>query len=222
MKSFLQLVSYLRQFTALQIFTIYLRYLIGGAFVMAAVGMDKLALSPRPVASTENTPLDELQPFQLFFRVMAESGLYWNFIGWVQLLAGSLLMTQRFATLGATMFFGMILNIFVITLSYDFRGTPIITGLMLLATIFLLLWEAERWLFLIKPYSTEKQHSVPVFDLMRKPYWEILGLVFWLIIIGFYWAGYDLRFQLSACFLLGLGAFIWFLISQKKQKIQKL
>jgi len=36
------------------------------------------------------------------------------------------------------------LNVFFITISYDFRGTPVVTGLMLLATVYLLIWDYDR------------------------------------------------------------------------------
>ncbi|HYO91504.1 MAG TPA: hypothetical protein VEQ40_07705, partial [Pyrinomonadaceae bacterium] len=38
----------------------------------------------------------------------------------------------------------IMLNVFVITLSYDFHFTPVITGSMLLATLYLLLWDYHR------------------------------------------------------------------------------
>jgi hypothetical protein len=42
------------------------------------------------------------------------------------------------------MFTPVIASIFVITLSYDFHGTPVITGMMLLATLYLLCWDWHR------------------------------------------------------------------------------
>ena len=46
-------------------------------------------------------------------------------------MAGLLLLTQRCALLGALAYVSIMANILVITLSYDFGGTPIITGLLL-------------------------------------------------------------------------------------------
>ena len=46
-------------------------------------------------------------------------------------MAGLLLLTQRYALLGALAYVSIMANILVITLSYDFGGTPIITGLLL-------------------------------------------------------------------------------------------
>jgi hypothetical protein len=79
-----------------------------------------------------------------FFDTMYQSGPYWHFIGLAQVLAGVLVLWSMTATLGALLFFAIIANIFVITLSYDFHGTPIVVGLMLLATLYLLVWDYDR------------------------------------------------------------------------------
>jgi hypothetical protein len=61
----------------------------------------------------------------------------------------------RTATLGALMFFPLIVNIFVITVSLHFQGTPIITGLMLLANIYLLCWDYDKLKHLVTRRSGE-------------------------------------------------------------------
>jgi uncharacterized membrane protein YphA (DoxX/SURF4 family) len=79
-----------------------------------------------------------------FFETLYRSGPYWRFLGLAQVLAGLLVLWPATATLGALAFFAIMLNVFFITISYDFRGTPIVTGLMLLATVYLLLWDYDR------------------------------------------------------------------------------
>jgi uncharacterized membrane protein YphA (DoxX/SURF4 family) len=83
-------------------------------------------------------------PVGFFFEALYRSGSYWNFIGACQLMAALLLLIPRTATLGALVYFPLILNIFVITVSLHFTGTPVITGLMLLASIYLLCWDADK------------------------------------------------------------------------------
>ena len=46
------------------------------------------------------------------------------------------LLVPRLTTIGAVMFFPIVLNIFVITVAVHFTGTPFITGPMLLASFF--------------------------------------------------------------------------------------
>jgi hypothetical protein len=79
-----------------------------------------------------------------FFETLYRSGPYWRFLGLAQVVAGLLVLTRATATLGALAFFAIMLNVFFITISYDFRGTPVVTGLMLLATVYLLLWDYDR------------------------------------------------------------------------------
>jgi uncharacterized membrane protein YphA (DoxX/SURF4 family) len=79
-----------------------------------------------------------------FFEMLYRSGPYWRFLGLAQVLAGLLVLSRATATLGALAFFAIMLNVFFITVSYDFRGTPVVTGLMLLATVYLLLWDYQR------------------------------------------------------------------------------
>ena len=79
-----------------------------------------------------------------FFETLYRSGPYWRFLGLAQVVAGLLVLSRATATLGALAFFAIMLNVFFITLSYDFRGTPVVTGLMLLATLYLLLWDYDR------------------------------------------------------------------------------
>ena len=84
-------------------------------------------------------------PIGFFFEAMYQSGFYWRFLGVSQLIAGVLLLIPATSTLGAVLFFPIIVNIFVITVSLQFTGTPVITGLMLLASAFLLCWDYHRF-----------------------------------------------------------------------------
>jgi hypothetical protein len=109
---------------------IYSRYLLGGSFVFASL----IKLKGQRF-TTDSGAAEPINSSLHYFETMYQSGLYWKFIGLGQLLAGFLLMTQRYSKLGALINFPIIANIFVITLSYYFAFTPIIVGLMLLATV---------------------------------------------------------------------------------------
>ena len=77
-------------------------------------------------------------------------------IGLSQLLAALLLLLPRTATLSALIYFPIVLNIFVITVRIHFQGTPFVTGLMLLGSIYLLCWDFEKLrLLLAKPAQAE-------------------------------------------------------------------
>lgn len=157
----------------LNIFVIYLRYLIGGAFVFSSI--PKIAGERFTTANGEFEPINS---WNHFFEALYRSGMYWEFLGWVQLLAGLLLMTQLYSTLAAIIFLPVILNIFVITVSLHFHGTPFITGLMLLANVFLLLWDCNKLRFLLTP---ETQGDF-IIEYQGNPFsshnfWACLGMV---------------------------------------------
>ncbi len=136
MESFLdQLHARARGLFALQRLAIITRILLALAFVPTA--LVKVQGLPFTIMGTDN-------PIGHFFDAMHRTGGYWRFIGWGQLLAGALLLIPRTATLGALMFLPIILNIFVITVALGFTGTPVVTGLILLATLFLLCWDYHR------------------------------------------------------------------------------
>ncbi len=129
------------------IFVIYLRYLIGSAFVFSAIPK---VLGERFITSNcEQAPINT---FPHLFETLYRSGIYWEFLGWSQIIAALLLMTQLFATLGALAFFPIILNVFVISITYELGfGLPVITSLMLLANIFLLAWDFNKLDILFRP-----------------------------------------------------------------------
>ena len=84
-------------------------------------------------------------PIGFFFEALYVSGFYWQFLGLMQLMAGFLLLIPRTTFLGALIYFPIILNIFVIVTSMHFTGTPIVAGLMLLANLWLIFWDFDKF-----------------------------------------------------------------------------
>jgi hypothetical protein len=171
-----RLIETLKRFRIVQLFTIYLRYLIGAAFVFPSV--------PK-ILGQRFTSISTDDPAGFFFEAMYRTGFYWNFLGWAQLVAALLLMTQRFAVLGAMCFFPIILNIWLITWSLAFKGTWLITFLMWLANLYLLVWDYRRFLPLLQP-ETKLSLMLSEFDdaFMRKPLWIWLGLLLAAAMLG--------------------------------------
>lgn len=130
-----RLPARLRQARFLRIFTVFTR-------VMLAIGFTPSGLTK--VLGNRFTLLGIETPVGFFFEAMYRTGFYWRFIGICQLTAALLLLIPRTATLGALIYLPIILNIFVITVSMQFTGTPVITGAMLLGCIYLLCWDYEK------------------------------------------------------------------------------
>lgn len=183
--------------------------------MIAAFGMGKFSGQQLNI-SNPGASIETLEPLQQFFRVMATSGLYWQFIGFTQLIGGALLMTQRFAKLGAVIFFALILNIFIITVSYSFTGTPIVTGLMLLATIYLLLWDLNSFQFILRNPSATNLTALNRLLIAEHPFWVALGLFMLFTIILLYFIKLNPVIQLAVVFLEGLLAFTVFFSFRRK------
>jgi uncharacterized membrane protein YphA (DoxX/SURF4 family) len=118
-----------------------------GLFTWFTRGLLALGFLPPGLTKLLNIPFTRLptdHPVGYFFDAFYTAGLWYNFVGACQVAAAILLLTPWTATLGAVIYFPIILNIFVITVSIDFAGTPIITGLMLLACVYLLCWDYDR------------------------------------------------------------------------------
>lgn len=184
----------------LQIFTIYLRYLIGGAFVFASI--IKIEGGRFTSESGEHVPIDEAWHF---FETLYRSGLYWKFLGLSQLVAGGLLMTQKFSKLGALVFLPISINIFVITLSYDFNNTPVITAGLVLANIYLLLWDWNTFKVILglnlKLESNERPENHPI--------WAFTGLLLFLYTLVYRISveAYDAIFWFSGFVLISVAGF---------------
>lgn len=75
-------------------------------------------------------------------------GMYARFIAGSQILAGLLLFTQRFSTLGAILNFPIILNIFMVTVSMKWQGTPYINFVLLSLNAWLLAYDYPKLKFI--------------------------------------------------------------------------
>lgn len=191
--------------TWLQIFVIYLRYLIGFAFIFASlVKIQGLRFT------AESGAEDPINSGLHFFETLYQSGIYWRFLGLAQFITGTLLITQHFAKLGAILFLPIIANVFVITISYDFGGTSIITGLMLISTLFLVYWDWDslKVLFNKNPTNSTKKR------LEHNNIWIYLGFVF-LIITVFSKFFNDIFSFLAMCII----GFIGLIIGYKRRKL---
>lgn len=199
----------------LQIFIIYTRYLIGGAFVFAS--LIKIKGNRFTGDSGELNPINSAWHF---FETMYQSGLYWKFIGVSQLIAGFLLMTQKYSKLGALLNLPIILNIFIITLSYYFAYTPVITGLMLLANLMLIIWEwgEIKVLFNLEPNINKS------IRLEKDILWQIIGFILFsfTFIYRISVEKYNLGFWLVTCFLIGFLGLIIGLYKERKRKKKKI
>ena len=195
------------------LFVIYTRYALGGAIVFASI--IKIKGNRFTTNSGEDYPINSAWHM---FETLYQSGLFWEFIGWSQLVVGALLMTQKWAKLGALLCFPITLNIFIITLSYYFAYTPVITGMMLLANLLLLAWDWQelKSLINIKPIFKPRER------LEYESVWALTGLLLFLftVIYRISVKRYDLFLWLIVCFLIGISGLIYGYIKHRKISIE--
>jgi uncharacterized membrane protein YphA (DoxX/SURF4 family) len=113
-------------------------------------------------------------PLGHYFDALLLTGYYYTFIGVVQIIAAILLLIPRTALLGALLYFPIMINICVLTYATRFDGTREIT-MMVLANLFLLVWDYDRLKHLWKTKHPES--PLPV---LKKP----LGMRLRVIFIG--------------------------------------
>lgn len=151
------------------------RYLLAFAFIPS--GMKKVLGQRFTSIGTDN-------PIGYFFEALFRSGMYWNFLGWGQLIAAFLMMTQLFSTLGNLIFFFIISNIFFITVSMHFTGTWLIALLMLFASTCLLLWDADRLQYVIKQKGF-LEISLDIKLPKASKIWQISGLLIFIASVSY-------------------------------------
>ena len=130
------LVNGARQRRWANLAVVNLRILIGFAFVPA--GLKKLL--GQPFTDPQNVGV-----FHEFLHAFLATGPFYHFVGLMQLVAAVLLMTQRFALLGAAVM--LPITTAVTVLCWSTAGVPTITTvtLMLLGVLGLLVWDLEKW-----------------------------------------------------------------------------
>jgi hypothetical protein len=131
----------------LQIFTIVTRLLLVVGFTPPSI----IKILNKPF-----TVLPDSNPVGHYFNALYQTGFYYQFIGWSQLIAAILLIFPRTAHLGALMFLPIIVNIAVLTTSVGFVGTWFVTIFMSLAAAWLVAWDYDRLKPILFYQRTEK------------------------------------------------------------------
>jgi uncharacterized membrane protein YphA (DoxX/SURF4 family) len=130
----------------LQRFTVFTRVIIAVGFIPSGL---------KKVFGLPFTSLPVEHPVGYFFDALYKTGAWYEFIGWAQVVAAILLLLPRTATLGALIFFPIIINIAVLTNAMGFRGTGVLTILMALANTYLLCWDYDK----LKPIFKRREKS---------------------------------------------------------------
>ncbi len=136
-----------------QLFTVFTRILLAIGFIPPSI--PKILYKPFTV-------LPDSHPVGHYFNALYQTGFYYQFSGWGQIIAAVLLLIPRTSHLGALMFFPIIINIAVLTASVGFKGTWLITLLMALAATYLVAWDYDRLKPILFQTREEKTRPLPL------------------------------------------------------------
>lgn len=144
-------------------------------------------------------------------------GLWVKFVAWSQVGVGLLLLSQRFATVGAIMLLPMIANILIVTVSLQWQGTPYVNGFLLGLNLFLLAADYHKIKFLFFDDVTElREKRLRRSSAMIDVLW-LAGFVLCLAGAALYPVNRLLTYGLSfAGLLVFIGCAVWQFLSQRK------
>lgn len=175
----------------LWLFSVFCRFSLALAFIPA--GLTKI-LGERFASG-----LSVLHPMGQYLEALHHTGYYYTFIGIVQLLAAILLLIPRTVTLGAVLYFPIILNICMLSFAVRFDGSLVTAPLMTLANLYILFWNYDtlRPLFSFQQRIKKTERKVTKF-----PVFFFLGVLATVVFfILFFSYGYEVmpRNSLSEC-----------------------
>lgn len=133
----LAIIGKIRRYRIFRFFYWSIKISLGLGFVLSGL---------RKMPGVKFTSLPTSNPIGLFFEGMYSTGFYWNFIGYYQIIVGILLLINWWKQLSPVLAMPITVNIFLVSVSLNMRGTPVITTLMLLGNLFILLWHWESYL----------------------------------------------------------------------------
>ena len=116
------------------------------------MGLTFILSGIRKLPGVKFTALPIDNPVGFYFEAMYSTGFYWNFIGYFQIIVGILIFFNRFVIISSLFMMPVVINIFLVSIALNMRGTPIITSAMVLGNLLLLVWHIKNYKTLfIKP-----------------------------------------------------------------------
>jgi uncharacterized membrane protein YphA (DoxX/SURF4 family) len=99
-------------------------------------------------------------PMGHYLEALHTTGYYYTFIGVVQVIAAIMLLIPRTVTLGAFLYFPIILNICILSFAVRFEGSIFTAPLMVLANLYLLGWNYEKWKYILPFNHLQNENSL--------------------------------------------------------------
>lgn len=123
------------------LFSVFCRIALATGFFPA--GMVKIVGERFASGVSANHPMGH------YLEALHQTGFYYTFIGVLQAAAAVMLLIPRTVTLGAFIYFPIILNICILTYATRFDGSLFTAPLMVLANLYVLGWNYEKWKYIL-------------------------------------------------------------------------
>ena len=118
--------------------------------VRTGMGITFILSGIRKLPGIKFTILPPEDPVGAFFHAMHETGLFWNFIGYFQIVIGLMIFFNRTVVLSSLFMMPVTVNIFLVSIALNMKGTPIITSMMVLGNFYLIMWHYKNYLSILK------------------------------------------------------------------------
>ena len=137
-------------------------YLASVLFVYGIIKVFYLQFSPPNLERLFQT-FGQASPMRMLWTFMGSSESYTVFSGWSETIAGLLLVFRRTRTLGALVAFGVMLNVFLLNMSYDVP-VKLYSFQLLLMALYIALQDHRRLLnfFVLNRTAHPADHSLPI------------------------------------------------------------
>ncbi|MEO8146772.1 MAG: DoxX family protein [Bacteroidia bacterium] len=132
-------------------FSIFCRFTLAFAFI--AAGMVKI------VGERFASGLSIKHPMGAYLEALHHTGYYYTFIGIAQVTAAILLIIPRTITLGALIYFPIIVNIWLLSIAVRFEGSIVTSPLMVLANLYILVWNYDKLRYIL-PFKKFQYHAI--------------------------------------------------------------
>ncbi|MBK7427196.1 MAG: DoxX family protein [Saprospiraceae bacterium] len=158
-------------------FAIFIRIALAAGFIPS--GLTK-------IFDERFTSLSIKHPMGNYLEALYHTGYYYHFIGYLQVAAALLLLIPSTATLGAVLYFPIILNICILSLAVGFDGSLVTSPLMVLANLYLLCWYYDRLKFILPFHKPPTNvHSNQILQTNKFPLKFFLGTTVTIILTVF-------------------------------------
>jgi uncharacterized membrane protein YphA (DoxX/SURF4 family) len=172
----------------------WMRYF--AVFNRIALAMGFLPSGYVKIAGERFTDLSNNHPMGHYLEALYHTGYYYTFIGVAQMTAALLLLIPRTATLGALLYFPIILNITILSFSVRFDGSLLSAPLMVLANLYLLCWDYDRLKYIVplgRPPLPEVS-PLPAIQANRFPKRFFAGVATTIFLVGLFVTNiYDIK-----------------------------